>query len=66
MSTNHRISAHPLPPPTKRIDNTDNEIETDPSRFFFSTFDMEQLGKIRRQHERLKIRKIAKFESETS
>jgi len=50
MSTNNRISAHPLPTPTKRIDNTDNEIEKHPSSFFFLTFDMDQLGKIRRQH----------------
>ena len=35
-------------------------------RPFFSTFDMDKLGKIRRHHwkERLKINKIAKFESD--
>ena len=39
----------------------------DPSAVF-STFDTEQLGKIRRQQwkERLNICKIAKFESDTS
>ena len=40
----------------------------DHSTSVFSTFDLDQLGKIRRLHwnERLKISKIAKSESETS
>ena len=35
---------------------------------FFSTFDMDKLGKIRRHHrqERLTISKIAKYECDTS
>jgi len=39
-----------------------------PSNTVFSTLQMDQLGKIRRHHwkERLKISKIAQFESDTS
>ena len=62
----------PLDPPLPGLENTqvtanDGRI-IDHSTSVFSTFDMDQLGKIRRLNwnERLKISKIAKSESETS
>lgn len=45
----------------------EHNVPIDPATVF-ATFDMKQLGKIRRHHckERLKRRKTAKFESDTS